>query len=63
MEYNDDIANDMLQYVQESAPQTEHFSNIATSLAETAAEFDLSGSPLSGDVDRVLSEIVQVIGG
>jgi len=63
MEYNDDIARDMLQNMQENTQPTVYFAEVAQSLAGTAGELDQLSSPLSAEVDGALASVLQIVEG
>lgn len=60
----DEIAAGMQQAIKENSPAPEagYFSGIAQQLAGTASELDQAGSPLAGQVDVLLSNMVSVLG-
>jgi hypothetical protein len=60
----DEIASGMQQAIKENSPAPEagYFSGIAQQLAGTAGELDQAGSPLAGQVDTLLGNMVSVLG-
>ena len=61
----DEILQETSRLMGLNGPQVEqnYFTDIATDLAQAATELEHLGSSLAGDVDTVLSSVVNIISG